>query len=248
MKLFLASIGMFTKVKVNSNVFENNSGPGMICFLPLAGAFCGAFTALVYWLCMRYEVNAMLAAAILLFSLFFVSGFLHLDGFMDCSDALLSARDREGKVRILKDSTVGAFSVISVCLLLLVDFSSLYVLYSQNTDFLSFILIPFASRAFIAVVLFTFKPLENNKGLLFFFRDGMKKYHIVLCIVQFVVVSAVFALINLNRFYALMLSSVISFLVCKTAERLLGGINGDVTGGGIIVFEAFMYFISALVL
>ena len=76
----------------------------------------------------------------------------------------------------------------------------------------------------------------------------MKKYHIVLCIVQFVVVSAVFALINLNLFYALMLSSVISFLVCKTAERLLGGINGDVTGGGIIVFEAFMYFISALVL
>ncbi len=248
MKLFLASLGMFTKVRVNKNVFENNSGPGMICFLPADGACCGVFTAFVYRLCLKYDVNAMLAAAILLFSLFFVSGFLHLDGFMDCADALLSARDREGKVRILKDSTVGSFSVISVCLLLLFDFSSMFALYSKSINLFSFILIPFASRALMAVILFTFKPLENNKGLLFYFRNGMKKYHVVLSAVQFAVAAAAFVLISFNLLYTLLLSALISFLTCKTAEKLLGGINGDVIGGGIVLFEAFMYFISALVL
>ena len=41
-----------------------------------------------------------------------VTGGIHLDGFMDTTDARSSYGDREKKLAILKDSHVGAFAVI----------------------------------------------------------------------------------------------------------------------------------------
>ena len=103
MRSFLASLGMFTKIKVNNNVFEDNSGPSILCWFPFDGLVCGAFTTLIYFIFRYLTIDSMVSAAILLLSLFFISGFLHLDGFMDCADSLLSARDRETKIRILKE-------------------------------------------------------------------------------------------------------------------------------------------------
>lgn len=52
-----------------------------------------------------------------------VTGFIHLDGFMDCSDAVLSRRDLERRREILKDSHVGSFAVICLTLLALFQYS-----------------------------------------------------------------------------------------------------------------------------
>lgn len=46
-----------------------------------------------------------------------VTGFLHLDGFMDVCDAVLSRCDLETRQRILKDSHCGSFAVICMILL-----------------------------------------------------------------------------------------------------------------------------------
>lgn len=89
----------------------------------------------------------MLMAALILTVPYILTGFLHLDGFMDVSDALLSRRDKETKLRILKDSTVGAFSVISVVLLLLVEFAGMFTVLNKNLDMRILIFIPIASRA-----------------------------------------------------------------------------------------------------
>jgi adenosylcobinamide-GDP ribazoletransferase len=50
---------------------------------------------------------------------------LHLDGFVDCCDALLGTRSVERRLEILKDSRVGAYGAIGVALLLITRFASL---------------------------------------------------------------------------------------------------------------------------
>ncbi len=247
MKHFLASLGMFTKIKVNNNVFEDNSGPNTLCFFPLDGAVCGLFSAIIYTICLYLKIPVLPSVSMLLLSLFFVSGFLHLDGFMDCADALLSSRDREGKIRILKDSTVGAFSVISVCFLLIFDFSSLYVLYEAKIPFYVFLMVPFVSRALFSVVLFTFKPLDNNYGLLFYFREGKKSIHVIICILQYFSVVAVAFWGEIAVFYAIVVATIILLFLSKYVEKALGGINGDVVGGGVVLFEAAVYFVLAII-
>ena len=43
-----------------------------------------------------------------------VTGGFHVDGFMDTTDALSSYREKEERLRILKDPHIGAFAVIGV--------------------------------------------------------------------------------------------------------------------------------------
>lgn len=247
MKAFLASLGMFTKIKVKNNVFENNSGPDILCWFPFDGLICGIFTMLIYFLLGYFNVDSFVSAAVLLLSLFMVSGFLHLDGFMDCADSLLSARDRETKIRILKDSTVGAFSVIAVCSLLISDFSFLHCIYDKKVNFVIFMIIPFISRAFFSLVLFTFKPLDT-KGLLYYFNEGKEKKHIVVSVIWLVLSSVVAFLYSVKFGIVIVFDLLAMLFVTKKTEKTFDGINGDVIGGGIILFECIAYFLTSVFL
>lgn len=248
MKSFLASLGMFTKIKVKDNVFVDSKGPDILCFFAFDGFICGAFSAAVYFALSFFGVRSILAAAVMLFSLFFVSGFLHLDGFMDCADSLLSSRDREGKIRILKDSTVGAFAVISVCLLMILLWSSMETLFSACADLHMFMTVPFVSRAMFSVILFTFRPLENNKGLLYYFGSGKKPVHVFIVMTE--AAAGLIAMYAVSPVLALsgLIAMAVSFIAAKAVEKTLDGINGDVIGGGVIVTEALTYLIYAILL
>ncbi|MBO4359498.1 MAG: adenosylcobinamide-GDP ribazoletransferase [Eubacteriaceae bacterium] len=247
-KSFLASLGMFTKIKVRDNVFEDSRGAAILCFFPTDGLICGAASSLCLWGLRSLGVREILAGPILCLSLFLVSGFLHLDGFMDCSDALLSSRDMEGKRRILKDSSVGAFSVICVCLLLMITASSLAVIYSSELVWYALTAVPFYSRALFSVVLFTFSPMENNKGLLYYFNSGKSGLHVFCVAAQCALGLAASYFISPLLCGSLLGASALSLLIAKTAEKLLGGINGDVIGGGVILTEAVSYLILAVLL
>lgn len=60
-----------------------------------------------------------------------ITGGFHVDGFMDTMDALHSYQPRERKLEILKDSHIGAFSVIK-----LAEFGLIYVAaLSQIVDY-----------------------------------------------------------------------------------------------------------------
>ena len=247
-KSFLASLGMFTKIKVKDNVFEDSRGAAILTFFPADGLICGAVTSGCLWALRRFEVREILAGTILTLSLFLVSGFLHLDGFMDCCDALLSSRDMEGKRRILKDSSVGAFAVICVCLLLMITGSSLAVIYTSQLLWWALCVVPFFSRALFAVVLFTFRPMENNKGLLYYFNSGKKNLHTASVAVQGLAALMASYFISPIMCCCLAGAAAVSLLTAKIAEKLLGGINGDVIGGGVILTEAACYLLLALVL
>ena len=64
-------------------------------------------------------------AALLLALWIALTGALHLDGLMDCCDALLSVRSPEERLEILRDPHTGAFGVAGAITLLLVKYASL---------------------------------------------------------------------------------------------------------------------------
>lgn len=66
----------------------------------------------MYLLLDRILTGKILAAGILLAVPLFITGGIHMDGFMDTCDARASYGDREKKLGILKDTHTGAFAVI----------------------------------------------------------------------------------------------------------------------------------------
>ena len=97
----------------------------MLVMFPVIGLIMGILWYGLFLLIRVANIPAPLAAALLTAYPFAISGFIHLDGFMDCNDAILSRRPLEERRRILKDSHVGAFAVITAILLFLLFYASM---------------------------------------------------------------------------------------------------------------------------
>ncbi|UTW69772.1 adenosylcobinamide-GDP ribazoletransferase [Anaerobacillus sp. HL2] len=74
--------------------------------------FVGFFRVAFIWNNDRFFFGNIsnLVLSLLFFTVpLFIHGGLHLDGWMDCSDAFFSYKDQEKKLEIMKDSRIGAF-------------------------------------------------------------------------------------------------------------------------------------------
>lgn len=90
-----------------------------VVFYPLVGMVIGAVLMILYD-GLPLLLPAEASAVLLLIVWIMLTGGLHLDGWMDTADGLLSHCSRERKLEIMKDSRVGAMGVIAcVCYLLL---------------------------------------------------------------------------------------------------------------------------------
>lgn len=94
---------------------------------PAVGALIGGLLAGATWLLGQF-FPPLPVAALGLALWVAVTGALHLDGFVDCCDALLAARPAEVRLEILRDTHVGAFGVIGGATLLLLKWAALAVL------------------------------------------------------------------------------------------------------------------------
>ena len=83
-----------------------------MCFFPAIGMVIGAVFYGMFLLLSWLLPGSFLAAGILLAVPIFITGGIHMDGFMDTCDARASYGDREKKLAILKDTHTGAFAVI----------------------------------------------------------------------------------------------------------------------------------------
>lgn len=115
-----AALGMFSRIPVGRVAWEGDEAAYLLCFFPLAGLLAGAVNFGLSWLGEYLLFGDVFMGVILTLAPVFLTGGIHLDGFMDVSDALSSWGEKEKRLQILKDSHVGAFAVIRVlCLLLL---------------------------------------------------------------------------------------------------------------------------------
>ncbi len=91
---------------------------------PAAGIVIGLLLAGTDWL-LGWIFAPLVKASLVLAFWIALTGALHLDGFVDCCDALLAAKTPEARLEILRDVHTGAFGVIGAITLLLVKFASL---------------------------------------------------------------------------------------------------------------------------
>ena len=115
---FFMAWGMFCAIPCPYQRWDERLRPLMLVCFPLLGVLLGGLWSSAAWLIARWGGLGLFGPALLAALPCLLTGFLHLDGFMDCCDAILSRRPLEERQQILKDSHVGAFAVICVDLLL----------------------------------------------------------------------------------------------------------------------------------
>ena len=156
---FFMAWGMFLAIPCPKKIWSETARRKMLACLPLVGIVVGAVWALAAWLAglLPRPLGAALCAA----APWLTTGFLHLDGFMDVCDGILSRRDLETRRRILKDSHCGAFAVICMVLLAMAQWSAFLSL--EDIPLLPLALVPVASRAAAAVAVLALRPMSTSQ-------------------------------------------------------------------------------------
>ena len=243
MKLFLTAFfmawGMFWIVPCPVKWWDERARIGMLLFLPAIGLMIGAV-----WALCGVGLNALFPAGRgVLFSAgvmtvipFILSGFIHLDGYMDCADAVLSRRDLAARRQILKDSHVGSFAVIALAILFLLEFA---VLGDGRLSGRRLWCLPFvcaASRAWSTFAVLYFRPLPGSSYERMFsggVSGSVNTAAAVLLLALAVVPIVIFGRCGLCA----VIGMIGSALTVAYIRHDLGGMSGDVSGAGITAGE-----------
>lgn len=224
------ALSMFTVIPLPKYEWDKNASKYIMRLYPLIGALIGCIWYGSYFILHKLNVSTKLMASLLMGVPYFITGFLHLDGFMDVCDAVLSRRDRETKLKILKDSRVGAFSVISLVMLLIIEFSGMETLLNKEINMLILILIPMVSRCISGYLIISKEMLEES-SLGKFFKNGTGKKDAVFLILVYIFIFLVsyFAL-GFKYGLIIVIMGLVGISIYKKMRKELGGINGDVAG------------------
>ena len=233
MKLWLYALGMcqsmFCALPFPWHGWEEKARDRMLSCLPVIGLEIG----LIWWgigaLCRWLPLPQPLGAIAVCATPYLLTGFMHLDGFMDVTDAVRSYRSLERRREILKDSHVGSFAVIAVVLLVLLQYSAASALGGKHLHALA--LIPVVSRCCSVLAIQWLSPMQTS-------QYAARQVHWMPPAVMLAL--ALGAGFWQGLAFGLTLVSVAATfcLALLRAYRSLRGMNGDISGYCISIAEA----------
>lgn len=223
-------------------VWEEKARDKMLLFLPVVGLEIGGIWALCHWLCRLLALAPLVTGLILCACPYILTGFIHLDGYMDVLDAVKSWRSLERRREILKDSHVGSFAVIGIVLLLLGQFALLSAAPEQANG-LILMFIPAVSRSCSALAVTSLKPMSTSQ----YAEQKKPKSHIlILCILLCLLLAAGFLLCG--KYGLALLGCMVGYgLALHRGYKSLEGMNGDISGYALTIGELCAVAVYALI-
>lgn len=258
MKRFLLAFQFLTiiSVKMLDNISDRDMGKSS-AFFPLVGAVQGILWAFSSFLFMKvFPVE--LTNGLLVLILVITPAGLHLDGLADTFDAIASRGDKNKKLAIMKDSTVGPFGVIAIVLVILLKyllFNTLFFNSSLVTYYLSLFLMPVLSRwAMVVSIFHTGSARPDGLGKIFIEHTGIKEFFIATLSVLILFVSAFIissktltSTFQLSAFVpALPVLYAFSMIVVLFSKKNFGGMTGD-TFGAVAEMSELLFLMTVII-
>lgn len=220
----------------------------MLAFLPSVGAVVGALWVLLAAAVVKIGLHPLLSALVLMFYIFRVSGYMHLDGFMDCNDAILSRRPLEERQRIMKDPAVGSFAAVTL-VFLLIGWGMIMGILCSGKDFLclsALFYVPVFSRSFSGMDVLRYKPIGHSQYVETY-SEAKGKYYVASLLQVILWAAAGCGIVQMlagmgmefltEAVFLYLVSFVVSGAACRYARKQLGGMSGDIAGYVICITE-----------
>ena len=239
------AFSMYSKIPMPQFEWKEEDMRYALCFFPLVGVVIGLLSWCWWLFCRRFAVGSMCFSCIGLAIPLLVSGGIHMDGYLDTMDALHSYGSCEKKLEILKDSHIGAFSVIMTVLYVLIA-AGAYSQITKGAVYASFCASYCLSRIFSALAVVSF-PCAKREGTLYLFAGTAHEkivktslyLQLILCIVFLVwmdpkagILQGVGAVCVFAYYY-------------KKSRKEFGGITGDLAGYFVTLCEGALTVMAA---
>ncbi|MGI6737235.1 MAG: adenosylcobinamide-GDP ribazoletransferase [Anaerovoracaceae bacterium] len=259
---FMMAWGMFSALPCPAEKWDESCRRQMLLALPPLGLLLGVIWSVCAALLLQLPLHPMLSAAVLALLPLWLTGAIHVDGYMDVCDAVFSRRDLDDRRRILKDAAVGAFAAVGLGVLLLLGSAALVPLTDARALSLlpSLACVPLMSRSAAVGAVLTAAPLPASQ----YHRSSWRADHRGVAAVtamaclpllllpllrQFLparaahllfaadTASAVGTLTAVRMLLPLLATWIAAQLAGLAARRSLQGMNGDISGFMVTVGE-----------
>lgn len=223
---------MFCAIPCPWKVWDEQARGKMLLFLPVVGLEIGFLWVILARICRFLALPTLVVGLILAVYPYLVTGFLHLDGFMDVTDAVKSWRDLERRREILKDSHVGSFAVINLVLLVVAQFA-LFSSAKETANSFILLFVPAVSRCCSTLAVTGLKPMSTSQ---YANREKQTSHLIVTALLLCAFVAAGFLLCGKYGF--VLLGCLAGYgLALRRGYRSLEGMNGDISGYALTLGE-----------
>jgi len=195
---------------------------------PLIGLLVGALAGGALMLASELELHPLACAFIGLTVAALATGGLHEDGLADVADGFGGGHDRDSKMRIMRDSRIGAYGVLALIFSVGIRAAILAGLPGPGMAAAALVGAAILSRSVLPVMM-VFVPLARTDGLAAGAgRSSMPT--MILALLIGIVLAGPFlgmAAVLAGTLAALAVVAVLGFI----AHRQIGGYTGDVLGG-----------------
>jgi adenosylcobinamide-GDP ribazoletransferase len=262
-KGFLVALQFLTRVPVTirGDLSDREIGRSA-AFFPLVGVLQGAFVVLAaffFTLIFSPEIAGGLVVVVLLMTNW---GF-HMDGLADTADAISvkasgdSARDREKRLAVMKDSSVGAIGVVAIVCVLLLKYLFVSGLLQKGLTWdvldVLFLVPVFSKWAMVPVIYHGKSARDTGLGKIFILHVNTTVFALsilFLAAVFFLVSSPLPGMVWLNIISLFFLFSISLYLLgllwTVFCRKKFGGLTGDTIGAVSEIAEVLLLAIGFL--
>lgn len=235
-KSLVLALSTYSKIPMPTINYKENDGRFSLCFFPVVGLVIAFFEYLWFLVCWYLHLTGAVCAAGYLVIPVIITGGIHIDGFMDCMDAIHSYGDKDKKLEILKDPHIGAFCVIKLLELTGILFICLII----TDDFLfKLVCVGFVvSRILSAISIATFKQAKDT-GMVAYTRSHSSKACVYVLVLELIAVCAY----AIFEYRLIALWPIAAAALCFAyynykSKKDFGGITGDTAGCFLVMTEA----------
>jgi adenosylcobinamide-GDP ribazoletransferase len=220
---FLTSIPLPLKGELS----QKQLGRSTIYF-PLVGLGIGAILAGLNWV-FNLALPAPVTNALLITVLVIITGAIHLDGLSDTCDGMAWHKTVEERWQVMHDSHTGAFGVVGIILVLLIQYAALN---SVPADKMTAVLLfmPTVSRWAMVYAIYAF-PYARKEGLGTAYKAMTRWPEFILAsVITLAIAGALFPLINVTGFIVFGGVLVITTGLAFYFKYKFAGLTGDTYG------------------
>ncbi|MBE0521164.1 MAG: adenosylcobinamide-GDP ribazoletransferase [Candidatus Methanoperedenaceae archaeon] len=224
---FLSGFGFLTTIPVGITMEGIENLMKHIYFFPVVGALLGIIIGTVGY-GSSFAFHPLIVSFIIIVSIYYFTGFNHLDGLADFGDGIAAHGTREKKVSAMRDTSIGTGGLLLCILAVTGLFSTLFAIIEAGFFFLPYVLVVAETSAKQAMVTVAAFGKSIHKGFGAMTLDNTKFSDFIIGLVFSGAVS--YLLLGIYGIAALIISQIGGLIVLNTANRNFGGASGDVVG------------------
>lgn len=240
MNAFFAALSFMTRIPVPLRT-DTGSWSRSVRYYPLVGLVIGGILA-GFDLAVAGWFPPWVRGVLILGLWVWLTGGLHLDGWMDTADGFGSYRPRKRTLEIMKDSRVGAMGVLAAVLLLLLKASALAS--TSGPLWISLLTAPIIGRWGILLAV-RFYPYLTEDGIGRGLKEGLNLFS--LAAATLLTLAVVVGAAGIRGLWLPAAAVGMVLLLGWMAGKRLGGFTGDVYGALVEATEAAVLLLCLLV-